>query len=54
VKGKSEHGRVDLGAGLIVKLIITANHQPPFLKTILVSYKLDGLEPSSKSACHEL
>jgi hypothetical protein len=48
VKGKSVHGLVDLGAGLIVQWNMTANHgaviQPTFLKTVLISHKINGFK----------
>jgi len=39
---------MDLGAGLIVQCNLTANHgviiQPTFLKTVLISHKLNGFK----------
>jgi len=40
------YGLVDLGAGLIVQWYMTASHgvvtQPTFLKTVLISHRLNG------------
>jgi hypothetical protein len=59
VKGKSVHGLMDLGAGLIVQWSMAANHavvaQPTFLKTVLISHKnLMALRPGGKCTSHKL